>query len=291
MAQIDDPAIAHFTLDFPDWCPGHRRVLGELMPQVGHAQPVFFYEMPVLCIEQLRLFFQKCRRIPRNFRIAARQLGGHGRGKCLSASERLRSLYFRLLLSPPSIPPSIPSAMRSPRFLFSTYVGPRRSPWQPSGRFALSVTIKASTSARRPANKAPASQRREFASDSISVSSWQPFSPTPSPRLICALSPQISINSHLFHTPSVLDGTTLPPSPIHHGDKGASMNHRNQQQTNRTPAPAAAPAPTYLNVFTVEELENNGRKAKSWSKIPAAFPIDGRLIVLPPDNDENRSNR
>jgi hypothetical protein len=53
---------------------------------------------------------------------------------------------------------------------------------------------------------------------------------------------------------------------------------------------ATAPA-TYLNVFTVEELENNGRKAKSWSKIPAAFPIDGRLIVLPPDNDENRSNR
>jgi len=61
-----------------------------------------------------------------------------------------------------------------------------------------------------------------------------------------------------------------------------------------------APAITYLDVFTVEEFESNGKKAKRWTKIGAAFPhkegpgfsikvrafpIDGRLVVLPPDAD------
>jgi hypothetical protein len=78
------------------------------------------------------------------------------------------------------------------------------------------------------------------------------------------------------------------------------MNNRNQQ-TNQAPAPAAAPSLTYLNVFTVEEYESNGKTAKKWTKIGAAFPhkeglgfsielrafpIDGRLVVLPPDTDE-----
>jgi hypothetical protein len=40
------------------------------------------------------------------------------------------------------------------------------------------------------------------------------------------------------------------------------MNNRNQQQTNRTPAPTPASAPTYLNVFTVEEYEANGKTSK-----------------------------
>jgi hypothetical protein len=39
------------------------------------------------------------------------------------------------------------------------------------------------------------------------------------------------------------------------------MNNRNQQ-TARATAPAEAPAPTYLNVFTVEEYENNGKTGK-----------------------------
>ena len=80
------------------------------------------------------------------------------------------------------------------------------------------------------------------------------------------------------------------------------MNNRNQQ-TNLTAAPAAAPSLTYLNVFTVEEYENNGKMGKKWTKIGAAFPhkegigfsielkafpIDGRLVVLPPDGDESR---
>jgi len=71
------------------------------------------------------------------------------------------------------------------------------------------------------------------------------------------------------------------------------MMNRNQSKTS-------APATTYLNVFTVEEFESNGKKAKRWTKIGAAFPhkegpgfsielrafpVDGRLVVLPPDAD------
>jgi hypothetical protein len=80
------------------------------------------------------------------------------------------------------------------------------------------------------------------------------------------------------------------------------MNNRNQN-TARVQAPAEAPATTltYLNVFTVEEYENNGKTGKKWTKIGAAFPhkegtgfnielkafpVDGRLVVLPPDRDD-----
>ena len=90
------------------------------------------------------------------------------------------------------------------------------------------------------------------------------------------------------------------------------MNNRNHQQTNRTSAPAAAPVQaqlptlTYLNVFTVEEYESNGKAGKRWTKIGAAFPhkegigfsielkafpVDGRLVVLPPDGNDDRSNK
>ena len=80
------------------------------------------------------------------------------------------------------------------------------------------------------------------------------------------------------------------------------MNNRNQQ-TARATAPAEATAPTYLNVFTVEEFESGGKTQKKWTRIGAAFPhkegmvfsielnafpIDGRLVVLPPDGDDNR---
>ena len=81
------------------------------------------------------------------------------------------------------------------------------------------------------------------------------------------------------------------------------MNNRNQTQTTRATAPAEATAPTltYLNVFTVEEFDSNGKTQKKWTRIGAAFPhkeglgfsielrafpIDGRLVVLPPDTDE-----
>ena len=78
------------------------------------------------------------------------------------------------------------------------------------------------------------------------------------------------------------------------------MNNRNQTQT-KSPAPAATL--TYLNVFTVEEYESNGKTQKRWTKIGAAFPrkegpgfsielkafpVDGRLVVLPPDPVEDR---
>jgi hypothetical protein len=82
------------------------------------------------------------------------------------------------------------------------------------------------------------------------------------------------------------------------------MNNRNQPQTVRATAPAEATAPTYLNVFTVEEFESNGKTQKKWTRIGAAFPhkeglgfsielkafpIDGRLVVLPPDTDDSNS--
>ena len=78
------------------------------------------------------------------------------------------------------------------------------------------------------------------------------------------------------------------------------MNNRNQN-TTRVQAPAEGSSPTYLNVFTVEEYDNNGKSGKKWTKIGAAFPhkegagfnielkafpIDGRLVVLPPDTDD-----
>jgi hypothetical protein len=81
------------------------------------------------------------------------------------------------------------------------------------------------------------------------------------------------------------------------------MNNRNQTQAAKGPAPAEAPAQTYLNVFTVEEFESNGKAQKKWTRIGAAFPhkegigfsielkafpIDGRLVVLPPDTDDDR---
>jgi hypothetical protein len=84
------------------------------------------------------------------------------------------------------------------------------------------------------------------------------------------------------------------------------MNNRNQTQPARATAPAEAPVHTYLNVFTVEEYESNGKTAKKWTKIGAAFPhkeglgfsvelkafpIDGRLVVLPPDTDDSRNGK
>jgi hypothetical protein len=66
-------------------------------------------------------------------------------------------------------------------------------------------------------------------------------------------------------------------------------------------------APTCLNVFTVEEYERDGKTQKRWTKIGAAFPhkegtgfsielkafpVDRRLIVLPPDPaDDSRNNK
>jgi len=60
---------------------------------------------------------------------------------------------------------------------------------------------------------------------------------------------------------------TLKPRSI-------EMNNRNQNQRTLAPAstPTPAAAPTYLNVFTVEEYESNGKTGKRWTKIGAAFP-------------------
>jgi hypothetical protein len=121
------------------------------------------------------------------------------------------------------------------------------------------------------------------------------------------------LTRYLFHDPYALGAFTLPNSrPIASGlgamkvqtSKLGVLNEQCNQQTARVPAPAEAPALTYLNVFTVEEHESNGKTAKKWTKIGAAFPhkegigfsielkafpIDGRLVVLPPDTDDGNS--
>ena len=84
------------------------------------------------------------------------------------------------------------------------------------------------------------------------------------------------------------------------------MQNRNPAQRNLVPPPPAPTpaAPTYLNAFTVEEYESNGKTGKRWTKIGAAFPhkegigfsielkavpLDGRLVILPPDTTDDRS--
>jgi len=87
------------------------------------------------------------------------------------------------------------------------------------------------------------------------------------------------------------------------------MNNRNQPtQARLLVAPAPAATPTHLNVCTVEEYENTGKTQKKWTRIGAAFPhkegpgfsielrafpVDGRLVVLPPytGSDDSRNNK
>jgi hypothetical protein len=118
----------------------------------------------------------------------------------------------------------------------------------------------------------------------------------------------------LFHDPCALGAFTPPyllsiASDFRSDEspniyiRSIEMNNRNQQ-TGRTTAPAEATVPTYLNVFTVEEHEGDGKAQKRWTRIGAAFPhkdgvgfsielkafpMDGRLVALPPDPTDDRS--
>jgi hypothetical protein len=84
------------------------------------------------------------------------------------------------------------------------------------------------------------------------------------------------------------------------------MNNLNQQLTRPVQQPLAPSATTHLNVFTVEEYESNGTSGKRWTKIGAAFPhkegpgfsielcaipLDGRLVVLPPEGSEDNRTK
>ena len=60
---------------------------------------------------------------------------------------------------------------------------------------------------------------------------------------------------------------------------------------------------THLNAYTVEEYDNGqGKRARRWTRIGVAFPhkdgpginielralpVDGRIILLPPDGEAN----
>ena len=63
----------------------------------------------------------------------------------------------------------------------------------------------------------------------------------------------------------------------------------------------------HLFAYAVEEYEtSNGKKAKTWTRIGVAFPhqngpglsvqlrampLDGRIVLLPPDGDDTNRNR
>jgi hypothetical protein len=65
-------------------------------------------------------------------------------------------------------------------------------------------------------------------------------------------------------------------------------------------------AVAYFNVFTVREFEGStGQRAKSWTKVGVAFPhredpgfnlelsalpLDGRLVALVPNDDDERQS-
>jgi len=84
-------------------------------------------------------------------------------------------------------------------------------------------------------------------------------------------------------------------------DASVATSSSNSAPTQLSALPS--PAPTYLNVFTVEDYESNGKAGHRWTKIGAAFPhkegigfsielkafpIDGRLVILPPDSSDDR---
>jgi hypothetical protein len=84
------------------------------------------------------------------------------------------------------------------------------------------------------------------------------------------------------------------------------MNNRNPQPTRPVQQPLPGSAPSHLNVYTVEEYESNGKTGKRWTKVGAAFPhkegpglnielsaipLDGRLVLLPPDGDDNNRTK
>ena len=67
------------------------------------------------------------------------------------------------------------------------------------------------------------------------------------------------------------------------------------------------PQSNHLFAYSVEEYDaGNGKKAKTWTRIGAAFPhkdgagfniqlralpVDGRIVLLPPDSGDERSNK
>jgi hypothetical protein len=81
-----------------------------------------------------------------------------------------------------------------------------------------------------------------------------------------------------------------------------ARNFRDQQEAIMSKSAAVA----YFNVFTVREFEGStGQRAKSWTKVGVAFPhredpgfnlelsalpLDGRLVALVPNEDDERQS-
>jgi hypothetical protein len=84
----------------------------------------------------------------------------------------------------------------------------------------------------------------------------------------------------------------------------ARSGHSNTQTA--TPS-SARPATPWLKVLTVEEYESpDGKPARRWTQIGVAFPhkdgaglnvelrclpLNGRLVILPPDEDDGSTGR
>jgi hypothetical protein len=78
------------------------------------------------------------------------------------------------------------------------------------------------------------------------------------------------------------------------------------QESGQAAGSNPATQSTHLFAYTVEEYDaGNGKKARSWTRIGAAFPhkegpgfnielksipLDGRIVLLPPDESSNASD-
>jgi hypothetical protein len=114
---------------------------------------------------------------------------------------------------------------------------------------------------------------------------------------------------YLFHVPLGIRCfcvAAVPPIARHYRAMKVQMNNRDQQSTRPVQQPLVPTAITYLHVFTVAEYESNGKSGKHRTKIGAAFPhkegsgfsielcaipLDGRLVVLPPDGNEDNHSK
>ena len=78
------------------------------------------------------------------------------------------------------------------------------------------------------------------------------------------------------------------------------------QEAGSSPGSNPVTQPTHLFAYTVEEYDAGaGKKARSWTRIGAAFPhkegpgfnielksipLDGRIVLLPPDDSSNATD-
>jgi hypothetical protein len=100
-----------------------------------------------------------------------------------------------------------------------------------------------------------------------------------------------------------LSGSTFVFRTVRNRDWLPGLARSTEAQRNGLMAVRKTNAIHALNAFTVEEYEGNGKTGKRWTKIGTAFPhkegigfsielkaipLDGRLVALPPDGNDDR---